>query len=288
MYAPRGADGEVGPHVGGRAEGDLVNRTCRGAETLFCMFCRDSRGDAVARRDQLLGAQVKEIVQVGDLLYGNAAGDLQLCGGDVDVVVHLSHHVLDLQTGIHFKEVVLVLSRVVEELHCARVGVAHRLSEPAGGVLHLLDDMSRCDDGRPLLDDLLVAPLDAAVPAAQRHHRAVEVCKDLHFQVPALGDELHDEDGCTLDLVDHLVEVARHLLRLVAHPDAFAAAALCGLEHDGEADALTHGQRLLARLDTGPLDDLDREILGVDVRRQRHAVARPRNTRHLGRLSDYR
>jgi len=87
----------------------------------------------------------------------------------------------------------------------------------------------------PLLHDLLVAALHAAVAREQRHHIAVPVRHQLHLQVARLGGELHRKDGGARHLALDLLEHRAHVLVALHLADALAAAAPGRLEHDGVA-----------------------------------------------------
>lgn len=77
-----------------------------------------------------------------------------------------------------------------------RAGDAH--------LLHVLKDGRRCHRGRGFLDDLLVPPLDGAVPAEQGNGVPILVSQDLDFKVAGVLQELHHEDGGPGDLALHL------------------------------------------------------------------------------------
>ena len=116
-------------------------------------------------------------------------GDPQLLGDEVEAGDALGDRVLDLQAGVGLEEPEACRRSVVgEELHGAGADVVDRLRGGHGrggqlgpqGVVH--------HRGRRLLDHLLVAALQRALPLAQRPHGAVRVGEHLHLDVPARLD----------------------------------------------------------------------------------------------------
>ena len=145
---------------------------------------------------------------------------------------------LHLDAGVHLDEVV-VSALVHQELHRARVDVAHVL-----GHLHRVGPQPGADGlghapGRGVLHHLLVAALEGAVPLPQVHHVAVLVAQDLDLDVLGLHQVLLDEDVLAaeglLGLAAHQLKGGPNLLRRVAAAHPPAAAAGGGLQNDGEA-----------------------------------------------------
>ena len=131
--------------------------------------------------------------------------------------------------------------------------VLGRLGGADRGLSHLLAQVRRDERGRGLLDQLLVAALDRAVPLAEVDHLAVAVRQDLELDVAGPLDELLQVDPAVAERLLGLVAGDVVLLRErdVVVGDAHPAAAAAGdrLDDDRVAD--------LAR-------DLDRLVLGVD------------------------
>ena len=114
---------------------------------------------------------------------------------------HLGDPVLHLETHIHLQEVDGPIPGD-QKLHRPRVGVADVTHESQGILRQALPLLGRQLDGRAFLQDLLVAPLDRAVPLVQVHHVAVFVSQDLHLQVPcALQERLHVKAGAAEGLL---------------------------------------------------------------------------------------
>ena len=77
-------------------------------------------------------------------------------------------------------------------------------------LLHLLKGLGGGHGGGGLLDDLLVPPLDGAVPPKQGDGVAILVGQDLHLQVAGVLRQLHDEDRGAGDLSLDLGGTTRH------------------------------------------------------------------------------
>ena len=183
-------------------------------------------GQALARRDPHLGL---DQVDVGDFL-----GDRVL---DLDPRVHLDEHVLagPLALGLD------------QELHRPGAGVVQRLGERhrvgAQRGPQLVTDVRRRRD----LDDLLMSPLDGAVPLEQVQRAALGVGQDLHLDVPGAPDRLLDEHRRVAERPLRLAHRRRDRLaqrRRLVHPAHAAAAATGhGLDEDREADLLRPGDQ---------------------------------------------
>jgi hypothetical protein len=175
------------------------------------------------------------------VLQGQAVGDADLLLDDVDAGDVLGDRVLHLEAGVHLHEVELVVM-VQQELHRAGVLVAHRL----GGAHRQLADVFALGFGQlgrgGDLDELLVAALDGAVPLVEVDAVAVAVADDLHLDVLGIDHALLDEHLGLAEglggLGDHPLVVLDQFVVGVAAPDAAAAAAVGGLEHDRIADLL--------------------------------------------------
>ena len=169
---------------------------------------------------------------------GAALGDEDLCPHQVHAGDHLGDRVLHLNPGVHLNEVVVAVP-VHQELHRARVDIAH-----VAGHLHRVGvepvpDLLGHAPGGGVLHHLLVPPLEGAVPLPQVHHVAVLVAQNLHFDVLGLHQILLNKDVLAakglFGLAAHQLKGGGHLLRGVAPAHAPAAAAGGGLEDDGEA-----------------------------------------------------
>src|SRR5918994_1677693 len=122
-----------------------------------------------------------------------ARGDLELLRHDVYARDHFRHGMLDLETRVHFDKV--ELSVHVDELH----GTGPLVTERADQTLrrfhqalpHVLGEVRR----RGFLYQLLVAPLDGAVPLGESYRGAVRVGQHLHLDVPEPFEVLFDVDG---------------------------------------------------------------------------------------------
>jgi hypothetical protein len=126
---------------------------------------------------------------------------------------------------------------------------------------HLRDELRRGDGTRGLLDHLLVASLDRAVSLEQMDDVAVLVTEDLDLDVARVHDRLLDVDGAVAEGAQRLAAGAlqrgAELGRVMNEAHALAAAAHRGLQHDGVADALRRGERLLERVGAAARRDRD-------------------------------
>jgi hypothetical protein len=113
----------------------------------------------------------------------------------VDTGHGLGHAVFDLQARVDLQEIEVLLCRVVDVFDGSGRTVAHRLAQPAGGVLHLpANRLADAGRGR-LLDHLLVAALQAAVALAQGDDPTLTVAEDLYLDVPCVRYILLQEEA---------------------------------------------------------------------------------------------
>ncbi|CAM5573957.1 hypothetical protein SALBM311S_07891 [Streptomyces alboniger] len=89
----------------------------------------------------------------------------------------------DLEAGVHLQEVGLAVGD--QELDRAGAGVVHSAGGAYGQGVQFPGELLGESGCRGLLDHLLVAALEGAVPGAQGPDRAVRVGEDLHLDVPA-------------------------------------------------------------------------------------------------------
>ena len=124
-----------------------------------------------------------------------AGGHPQLEFDEVDPGDRLGHGVFDLEPGVHLQEVDLVGPAVLtdEELDGAGPVVADAGGERDGALAEDGAGLGVDAGRRGLLDDLLVATLDRALPLAQVDHVAVGVADDLHLDVASPFDVGLDE-----------------------------------------------------------------------------------------------
>jgi hypothetical protein len=165
----------------------------------------------------------------------------QLQLDEVEAGDHLGDRVLDLEPGVHLEEV--VGRRVVgvdDELHRPHAAVAHRARDGDGVDVHALDHGGIDAGGGCLLDDLLVAALEAAVAGAQVHDVASAVADDLHLDVARAGDVALEQEGVVAEGRERLTAGRRErgldLLGCSHHAHPLAAAAGRRLDDDGETD----------------------------------------------------
>ncbi len=167
-----------------------------------------------------------------------AIGDAELRTDQIDSGGLLRHRMFHLQSRIDLQE----RHRTVladQELH-----------RPGTVIPGLQADRPRCrmDLGalivgeercRRLLDELLVPPLQRAVPGTDNDHRAVLVREYLGLDVPRTVQVPLDEAFTTTEgrhcLPDGRIEEFRDLFDRAGHLETPPAAAECGLDGDGQA-----------------------------------------------------
>ncbi|CAA9222237.1 MAG: hypothetical protein AVDCRST_MAG54-624 [uncultured Actinomycetospora sp.] len=119
--------------------------------------------------------------------------DPQLGDDEVHAGDQLGDRVLDLQTGVHLEERGGAGVAVEQELDGAGAAVTDGEREPAGRVVQLRAQRVGQIRGGRLLEQLLVTPLDGAVPVAEHLDRAVAVGEHLHLDVTGPGDVALEE-----------------------------------------------------------------------------------------------
>ena len=125
-----------------------------------------------------------------------ARRDRELGVDEIDAGDRFRDRVLDLQPRVHLEEVEarLVAGPLEQELDRAGVDVAGGARGGHGGLAHARPHRRRQRRGRRLLDDLLVPPLDRALPLEQVDAAAVRVGEDLDLDVAGtLDPPLHVE-----------------------------------------------------------------------------------------------
>ncbi|OGO72623.1 MAG: hypothetical protein A3G84_06730 [Chloroflexi bacterium RIFCSPLOWO2_12_FULL_71_12] len=129
-----------------------------------------------------------------------------------------------------------------EELARARAPVARRPRDAHRGVAETLPQLGADGGAGRLLDELLVAPLHAAVALPEPDHAPVLVRQELHLYVPAVLDEAFHQQPCVAECGARLSGRPAPRSRKLGHgphdAHALPAAARRGLEEHGVADAL--------------------------------------------------
>src|SRR6266403_2906870 len=92
------------------------------------------------------------------------------------------HRVLDLNARIHFDEIKRTVL-IHQEFNCARIGVPDLLQRAHDFHAQIFAPLGIHPWGRRLLDQFLVAPLNAAFPLTQMNDFAVLIAKHLKFNV---------------------------------------------------------------------------------------------------------
>ncbi len=177
-----------------------------------------------------------------ELSERRARGDAHLRLDEIHVCDLLGHRVLHLDSRIHLDENVLprAIPRCVDqEFDGASVDVADRARESDGIPVQTLpqligDVRSRCD-----LDDLLVPPLDRAVPFEQVDRLPCAVGQDLNLDMPRAQNRLLEEHARVAEgavcLTHRLNESCSQLLPAVHPSHAAPASAGDGLREERKA-----------------------------------------------------
>ncbi len=132
----------------------------------------------------------------------------------VDPGDQFGDRVLHLQPGVHLQEEELV--RAVggdDALHGARADVADRAGGLHGRPSHALPRVRVEQRRRCLLDDLLVPPLQAALPLPEVQAVTVGIGEHLDLDVPRRGDEPLDEQPVVAERPARLTPRRLHRLR---------------------------------------------------------------------------
>merc|ERR1719183_759678 len=235
-----------------------------------------------------------QLADGGDVVQGDAHGNLELGGGEVGAGDALGDGMLDLQTGVQLEEEVVAGVGVEEVLDGTGSDVADGLGEALGGALHLAEGFGGDDDGRALLEDLLEAALGGAVTAVEGDGVAVLITDDLDLDVTGVLTELHEEDGRSDDLVGDLDVGVAEVILVVDEADTLTTASLGGLDHDAVlvANVLGGLDGLLDGAAGGLLEDLVGDgTLGVELGLERTVVgstvgSRPRDGGNAGGLGE--
>ena len=181
-----------------------------------------------------------------------AGGDQHLLAHEVEAGDELGHRVLDLDAGVHLEEEVVPVA-VEEALDRPGPAVADRPRRVHRDGADPLAQLRRDRRGRRLLDELLMAPLNRAVPLAEVDDGAVGVREHLHLDVPRVFEEPLDVDRVVREV--GLALAARggeRALGLVGRADdleALASPAGRGLDRHGPAVLVPERDHLAGRLD---------------------------------------
>jgi hypothetical protein len=183
----------------------------------------------------------------GDVVAGQrfARGQTHHPFDQVDPGDLLGDAVLDLDARVHLQEIEGAAARVDHELDGAGRPVLGCRAQTHRRFVHRRQGVGRQPGGRRLLDHLLVAPLQRAVPLPQRQHPTRAVAEDLHLDVPGGIHQLLQVDPAVLEVTARQADDRRErrlqLLRVgaAAHPDPAAAGG--ALQHDRIADLAGRG-----------------------------------------------
>ena len=153
----------------------------------------------------------------------------------VDAGGHFRNRVFNLNTRVHFDEIVVAFV-VDQEFHGAGAAVVHSFCDLDGVFAKTVSQLLADGQGRCEFNDLLVTSLDGTVTLAQVYDVAVVVAQYLHFDVLRPFDVFLDKDivdsksFCSFTL--GAFELHRQFFLAADDTHAASAAAGCCLEHD--------------------------------------------------------
>ena len=181
---------------------------------------------------------------------------------------------LDLEPGVHLKEVEGLQIRQQQELGRAGADIARDACEVCTGFAKGLFDCGAKPGCRRLLEHLLLPALHRTVARPERPHAAVAIGEHLHLDMAGISDEGLDEDRWVAERGPGLgrggTVGAGQFVRAVDTPDAAPATAGSGLEQDRVTDPFGAGRRAgfidrFARPGTDPDAGLLGQTLGRDL-----------------------
>ncbi len=206
-----------------------VDTARRGGE-IVRVFGVDADFDAVAAEADVLFLDRE----------GQAGGDPDLLGDEVNAGEHFGHGVFDLNARIHLHEIKLAV--FVEKLDGACADIAEAAHRVGGQRADFLALFGRQDRRWPLLHQFLVAALDGAIAFAQVNGVAVLVAENLDFDVARGFEEFFDVDGVVAEIRGGLgpcgFEGLLEIVRMADDLHSLAAAAAGSFNEDREAHAL--------------------------------------------------
>ena len=207
------------------------------------------------------------------------AGHVDLQLDQVEPGRQLGDRMLHLEAGVDLQEREPPFGRLEEELDRPGVLVLGRLGQADRGGPQVAILVGRQRDALRLLDDLLVAPLHAAVADTDRPHRAVGVGDDLYLDMAGIGHDPLHEDGGVAERLEPLRsgtgEGLGQSVVIVDPPDAAAPAACRGLDHQRIPDRGGVPARLVDRLDGSAAPRRDRHLGVLGQQLGRDLVAEP-------------
>ena len=223
----------------------------------------------------------------GNVVLGKIQGDARR---NADLPLH------QIESGEHFRDAVFHLQSDIH-LHEPEISglIQQEFQRSCPNIADFPDGIHRpCDDCLPLvrrhsrrgglLDELLVAPLQRAVPLPQAHHISLLVCQNLQFHVPGGIDVFFQIQRAVSEGTDGLggslmPGILQFLFR--AHPaDAPTAATGAGLQHYGVTNGFGSFFRFFQSRQR-PGSGNHRQIGGLDQAFQRCLVAEPLHIRRV-------
>src|SRR3954454_4317431 len=160
------------------------DRARRGREIAFRILGVDATLDGVPARQPASHAGRQPL----------ASGEPDLLFHQIDARDQLGHGMLDLYARVRLDEVKAILA-VDQEFPGPHALVAHGAGAPQRRAVQALSDVRGQCRGRRLFEQLLVPPLDRALPLAEVDQRAVAVPDDLYLDVARVPDQRLEVDA---------------------------------------------------------------------------------------------
>ncbi len=139
---------------------------------------------------------------------GQAVQWCQLTGTEFNHPAHQIHTIyllgdamFHLQAGVHLEKIECTTGIVINIFHGTGAAVVHLLAEFDRSLLQCLTHVVgeiRC---RTLFDHFLIAALSRTVPFTNRHHLALTITKQLHFNMTGVLDKFFEEHTAVAEVV---------------------------------------------------------------------------------------
>ena len=168
------------------------------------------------------------------------ARELDLHGDEVGSRHHLGHGMLDLDPGVHLKEVEIERIGIDDIFDGAGAAVSRCPAKRDGRVSHASSDLGRNTGCRAFLDHLLEAPLQRAIALEQMDGLAIAEAEHLDFDMTGFADETFKINRAVSERLGchrlRRLDSGGEFLRTVDSPHSNAAAAHRRLDQQWKAD----------------------------------------------------
>ena len=139
---------------------------------------------------------------------------------------------LDLKTGVQFKEEKIIGVSVVQVLDGTGSDVTNRRGQTLGSTLHFFECFGLDDGRRTFLENLLESTLGGTVTTVQGNSISVFISNNLDFNVTGVFTKLHDKNRGSDNFVSDLDVGILEVIFIVDETDTFTTTSFGGLDHD--------------------------------------------------------